>query len=109
MSANKRGLQSDLAKTDARALSESDYGEVPELGPEFFQTADENLGGVLIRRGRGRPPGSKKEQMNLRIDRDVIEAYRSQGEGWQTRMNEALRYFALSHGMMSEVQPGKKP
>jgi uncharacterized protein (DUF4415 family) len=44
--------------------------------------------------------GSNKEQMNLRIDRDVIDAYKAQGEGWQTRMNDALRDWAKSHGMM---------
>jgi len=36
----------------------------------------------------------------LRIDLEVIEAYRAQGDGWQTRMNEALRDYAKSHGML---------
>jgi uncharacterized protein (DUF4415 family) len=53
-----------------------------------------------MKRGRGRPAGSNKAQMNLRIDLDVIEAYKAQGEGWQTRMNDALRDWAKSHGMM---------
>ena len=39
----------------------------------------------------GRPRGSSKEQVALRIDRDVLERFRATGPGWQTRINEALR------------------
>jgi uncharacterized protein (DUF4415 family) len=93
-------LQSDLAKADARGVKPADYEEIPELDDEFFEQADEYRAGVLVKRGRGRPPGATKAQMNLRIDIDVIEAYKAQGEGWQTRMNQALREWAKSHGMM---------
>ncbi|MGN6315346.1 BrnA antitoxin family protein [Trinickia sp.] len=30
----------------------------------------------------------------------VGQAYKAQGEGWQTRMNQALREWAQSHGML---------
>jgi len=30
----------------------------------------------------------------------VVNAYRALGGGWQTRMNEALRDYARSHGMI---------
>lgn len=43
------------------------------------------------RRQRGRPAGSDKESTTLRIDRDILAAFRSEGAGWQTRMNAALR------------------
>jgi uncharacterized protein (DUF4415 family) len=101
MNANKRNLQSDLDKSDARPLTAEDYQEIPELDDAFFLDADEHKNGVLVKRGRGRPAGSNKEQMNLRIDRDVIDAYKAQGDGWQTRMNEALRAYALTHGLLS--------
>jgi uncharacterized protein (DUF4415 family) len=39
----------------------------------------------------GRPAGSNKEQVSLRIDKDVLERFRAGGPGWQSRMNEALR------------------
>jgi uncharacterized protein (DUF4415 family) len=29
--------------------------------------------------------------VSLRIDPDVLEAYKATGKGWQSRMNEALR------------------
>jgi uncharacterized protein (DUF4415 family) len=43
------------------------------------------------RRTRGRPAGSgKKEAVAIRLDRDVLEAFRDSGPGWQTRINEVL-------------------
>jgi uncharacterized protein (DUF4415 family) len=43
----------------------------------------------------GRPRGSNKEQVTLRIDRDVLDRFRAGGAGWQSRMNEALRKAAV--------------
>lgn len=50
------------------------------------------------RKQRGRPVGSgNKEQVAIRIDRDILAAFRASGEGWQTRMNAALRDWLESH------------
>ena len=35
-------------------------------------------------------PGAK-EQVTLRIDRDVLDYFQEAGPGWQERINEALR------------------
>ena len=35
-----------------------------------------------------------REQVSLRIDRDVLEHVQSGGPGWQERINEALRKAA---------------
>jgi uncharacterized protein (DUF4415 family) len=47
------------------------------------------------RKARGRPAGTikpdAKQQITLRLDRDVIERFRATGPGWQSRINEALR------------------
>lgn len=41
---------------------------------------------------RGRPPAaSPKVAVTVRYDRDVIDAFKAGGEGWQTRMNAILR------------------
>jgi uncharacterized protein (DUF4415 family) len=45
-------------------------------------------------RGRGERGPQKtptKQQVTLRLDRDVIERFRSTGSGWQSRINEALK------------------
>lgn len=47
---------------------------------------------ALVKRSRGRPRSEvRKVEVKLRLDPDVVEAYRSGGPGWQTRMNQALR------------------
>jgi uncharacterized protein (DUF4415 family) len=38
-------------------------------------------------------PGAK-EQVSLRIDRDVLDYFQEAGPGWQDRINEALRKIA---------------
>lgn len=35
-----------------------------------------------------------KEQVSLRIDRDVLEVFQADGPGWQDRINAALRRAA---------------
>jgi uncharacterized protein (DUF4415 family) len=62
-------------------------------------TAAELATGVeASRRKRGRPAGSgTKEQVAIRIDHDILEAFRSGGPGWQTRMNDALREWVKTH------------
>lgn len=44
---------------------------------------------------RGRPLGwtkpDAKKSVTLRLDPDVLEAWRGTGPGWQRRMNDALR------------------
>lgn len=45
-----------------------------------------------FRRGRGRPAKpDRKVNQTLRLDPDVLAAYRHLGSGWQTRINEVLR------------------
>ena len=46
----------------------------------------------LTRRSRGRPPkADRKVNQTLRLDPDVLEAFRQEGSGWQARINEILR------------------
>lgn len=35
-----------------------------------------------------------REQVSLRIDRDVLDHFQQDGPGWQERINAALRKFA---------------
>jgi uncharacterized protein (DUF4415 family) len=43
---------------------------------------------------RGRPKGSDKQMVSLRLDKDVLERFRASGPGWQSRINDALRKVA---------------
>lgn len=64
--------------------------------PEDFDVTVEALEQGLAERRRrgGRPRGSTKEQVSLRVDKDVLDRFRANGPGWQSRMNEALRAAA---------------
>ena len=42
---------------------------------------------------RGLKPVANKELISLRIDQDVIEWFKAQGPGYQTRINSVLRAF----------------
>lgn len=46
------------------------------------------------RRTRGPQKAPTKQLVSLRIDRDVLERFRATGEGWQSRINEALKKAA---------------
>jgi uncharacterized protein (DUF4415 family) len=39
----------------------------------------------------GRPAGSTKRAISIRLDADVIEKFKATGPGWQSRINEALK------------------
>ncbi len=39
-----------------------------------------------------------KTATSMRIDADVMDWFRAQGRGWQTRMNAVLRAYARAHG-----------
>jgi uncharacterized protein (DUF4415 family) len=71
--------------------------DAPELTDEFFEQADEYLGGKLVRRGRGRPVGSHKTATTIRLDDDVLDAFKATGQGWQTRLNAALKDWLKTH------------
>lgn len=79
----------------SRKVSWVDPDDAPELTKEWFEMADFYNGDTLIRRGKGRPPlKNPKVSQTLRLDADILEAFKSTGAGWQTRMNDALRKAA---------------
>jgi uncharacterized protein (DUF4415 family) len=55
-----------------------------------------------ITRGRGRPAVAiKRPTLNMRVDADVLDAFKATGAGWQTRINTVLR-DAVAHGVVKE-------
>lgn len=41
-------------------------------------------------------PGGKKEQISIRLDREVLDYFRAGGRGYQTRINDVLKAYVLS-------------
>ena len=87
MTVSKRATHTDWIDPD----------DAPELTDDFFQQADEYVGDKLVRRGRGRPLGSHKTAPTIRLDDEVLEAFKATGRGWQTRMNAALKDWLKTH------------
>jgi uncharacterized protein (DUF4415 family) len=67
-----------------------DPDDAPALTKEFFDRAEIRKDGKLLRRGRP-PLKNPKQPVKLRLDADVLTAYRKTGDGWQTRINADLR------------------
>lgn len=46
---------------------------------------------------RGPQKTPTKERVTIRLSREVVEQFRESGEGWQTRVDAALREWLKSH------------
>lgn len=89
-SASARSLGSDLAKVDAHKVDASEYDELPEL-------TDDMLARATVNRG-GRPrSASSKVLLSVRYSREVVDFFRATGEGWQSRMDGALKEYVAQH------------
>ncbi len=63
--------------------------ELRELRP--FREVFPDLAASIDRK-LGRPKADNpKKAISLRLDAEVIERFKATGDGWQSRMNEALR------------------
>jgi uncharacterized protein (DUF4415 family) len=86
--ATSRKSQTDWKRVDALPDQAIDFSDTPELTPEMFARA-------VVRRGL--EPMARKRQLTIRIDSDVLEWYRRQGPGYQTRINALLRAYMQEH------------
>src|SRR5438552_2587004 len=78
MTARKRSIKSDLAKVDAHRITKAEYDEAPELTKAMLDRAEIRHGNKIIKRGRP-PLEHPKEAVKLRLDHDVLAAYRNTG------------------------------
>ena len=66
--------------------------------PDARPYTDEEWEAVKPLLRRGRPPAAKpKVHTGLRLDADVLAAFKAGGRGWQTRINEALKDWLKTH------------
>lgn len=61
-----------------------DYSDIPELDDSFWNNAQIEY------------PENKKP-VTLRLDRDVLDWFKSTGKGYQTRINAILRSYVEAH------------
>lgn len=94
------------------AIIESEAGQkLPELRESLAQAKEHSFSTIhtpeqIKSRKRGRPVGSKqtvvKEAIKIRLDADVLDALRSTGNGWQTRINDTLRSSLALAGKLNK-------
>lgn len=65
-----------------------DTSDIPEPTPEQFARA-------ILRRGL--KPVSSKKQVTLRVDSEVLDWFKAQGKGYQTKINALLRAYMEAH------------
>ena len=76
-------------------------GEVRELKTEDLKrfrrasSLPQSLQDKLSVRGPQKTP--TKERVTIRLSRNVVESFRSTGEGWQTRVDAALQDWLKKH------------
>jgi len=75
--------------------SEIDYSDIPKQGADFFKNAVFRL-------------PVPKDAISVRIDHDVLDWFKSQGRGYQTRINAVMRMYAEQNGMKPGHNQGVK-
>ncbi len=79
--------QTDFDRLDKMTDEEIDYSDAPAITPEMFAKA-------IVRRGL-KP--RTKAQITLRVDSEVLEWFKQQGRGYQTKINLLLRAYMQEH------------
>ena len=76
--------QTDWEHLDKMNDENIDFSDIPELTPEMFAK------GIVK---RGLEVKENKAQLTIRVDQDVLTWFKSQGRGYQTRINSLLRAY----------------
>jgi uncharacterized protein (DUF4415 family) len=79
MTINKKRLDELAARTD----DQIDYSEIPLLDESFWKNAQKVL-------------PDPTQAVTLRIKQSVLESFKAQGKGYQTRMNAVLESYVRS-------------
>ena len=75
-------------RVDSTKDKDIDETDLPEVSPEMFAKG-------LVRSGL--KPSARKQQLTIRVDGDVLEWYKRQGQGYQTKINSLLRAYMEAH------------
>lgn len=77
---------------EVRELMQNDYNDAKPFAalPALLQSKLTSL--------RGRPKAAvTKERISIRLSPEVVEKFRASGDGWQTRIDTALKEWLETH------------
>ena len=80
----KKRSRTNWGKIDTLKDSEIDFSDIPELGKAFFKRATLRL-------------PEPKTAVTIRLDRQVLNWFKTKGPGYQTRINALLRAYMEAH------------
>ena len=80
----KKNSKTNLARIDAMPDEEVDTAEIPPLTKAFFKQATLRL-------------PTRKETITMRVDAEVLNWFKREGKGYQSRMNAVLKMFVEAH------------
>ena len=82
--ASKKGKHI-VADDDIPEMTKADFAAAKSLKAAMPDVVE------VMKRGRGRPKvAHPKQRVSLRLDPEIIAAYKATGEGWQSRINDIL-------------------
>lgn len=84
MSENKNVSKTDWDRIDRMNDDEIDYSDIPELGEDFWKNAK-----LVI--------PDQKAKISIRLDKDILEWFKAEGKGYQTKINAVLRSYVEAH------------
>lgn len=91
MDRNKHS-ETNWAKLETLTDEQIDTSDIPPLDDDFFT------------KGELRLP-KQKPMISIRVDADVLEWFKAQGPGYQTRMNAVLRLYVDAQRRENIPQP----
>lgn len=75
--------KTDWARLDQMTDHDIDTTQIPVLDEAFFRNAHLQV--------------PVKKAVTIRLDADVLEWFKGQGAGYQTRINQLLRHYMQAH------------
>ena len=96
------------SKTDwarVKAKTDEELAAVKASDPAWDGAPEDWVSRAHLATGLMRGRQENKRQVTMRFDADILDYFKSQGRGWQSRMNAVLRGFVEREHQLS----GKKP
>ena len=88
----------ELVDDDSPELSDEWFGRAQPASELLLQIVGAEAAAAMLKPKRGRPVlDAPKQHVNIRLDADIVLAFKSRGRGWQTKVNSALREWLSAH------------
>lgn len=109
-----RKSQDEIQRDLAEGADRTDWDRLREMTDADIERAvrDDPDAALLdeewFRAARVVQPSGEKEQISIRLDKEVLKHFRAEGEGYQTRINDVLRAYVLIQRMKEGEEPSER-